>query len=119
MIESVAARDAQGAMEARDAQEAMDTKIEVLSQDIANYLARYECKNLDLIVSPIDLLYTVDEIIEHYKCEIERLDLLVENLENSESEEIAKLRLRLGQCDALLEKVNTIPWLRDLIATIP
>lgn len=96
--------------------EAAQAKIEALTKDVSAYLARHDHKNPDLTVNPIDLLRTVDEVIEYYDAEIERLELLVETYKDSENDQIVKLQLRLGEHDVLKEKLNRVPWIKELLA---
>lgn len=109
-------RDKAAQLEDREVRQA---RVDGLCQDIARYLARYDCHNVDPNVDPIDLLRQASDIIDSFQEEIEQLDQQIEGLENTEAEEIERLKGLLAETQLVMVKLDRSTSLRELINRMP
>jgi hypothetical protein len=93
-----------------------DPNVEALTKEIARYIARYDCKNPDPEINPIELLRSAWSAIGFLDDEIDRLERSVENLRNTTTDEVVELRAKLIEFDAQCARIEQLPpWIKAFL----
>lgn len=90
-----------------------------VSHDIAEYLKRFDCHNIDTTIDPIDLLRRVDAMMEQYDRELEAKDQLIEKLKAGETDELVNLRASVTYLRKWMDKIDRAPWIRSVLERMP